>query len=470
MSGKRGFNKRSNLHCPKCTKTFSGQKYLNQHIKLVHNNNNIMNNNNNMNNNKKIYKNKNLFKKFIDFIMKLIIIINNEIEIKNYIGDRLERKKEMSNLANDVPDKEFIKKLEIIEDGPEDVDDKFINKLAGDDIKLFSREWGSDIDKKVNEYKENLKQQKIMEEEKEKKDLKKYNEIYDYLSSFDNTPIKKENEYENIKIKRNIIEAIKDQKKEKIKKTIEKKIEDNIQENKEEIKIININLGVKEQPIIDYEADFLYPKISARELFIKSFPDEKMKNFAINYINKYYDDCPTDEEIKEMGDTFYSHYTKVLSGNGFYAKKYDELREKLLEYYTNGGESFRCEYCRKYVSCKRRHCLHCKKFLNEISNDPKQLKLKKYLENNYKKIKMQETDLILNHFKEKNSDFIKNYLPHYIKFQRRIRMKWIKKQNKKREIAEKLGVEVSQLPPVHFNTGLAKKLFREITNFKNKKK
>ena len=155
MSGKRGFNKRSNLHCPKCTKTFSGQKYLNQHIKLVHNNNNIMNNNNNMNNNKKIYKNKNLFKKFIDFIMKLIIIINNEIEIKNYIGDRLERKKAMCNLANDVPDKEFIKKLEIIEDGPEDVDDKFINKLTGDDIKLFSREWGSDIDKKVNNYKKN---------------------------------------------------------------------------------------------------------------------------------------------------------------------------------------------------------------------------------------------------------------------------------------------------------------------------
>ena len=257
MSGKRGFNKRNKLHCSKCTKTFSGQKYLDQHLKLVHNNNIIMNNNNNMNNNKKIYKNKNLLKKFITFIMKIIIAINEEIELRNYIGDQLERKKAIYNMINDVPNKQFIKKLQIIEEGPEDITDKYIDELIKDDPKLFSGEWGSDIDKKVAEFRK-------IEKEKE------------------------ENKYENIKIKRNIIEALKDQRKEKIIRKVKDKIEENIEEN-------DIELGVKEQPIIDYEADFLYPKISARELFIKSFPDKKTRDFAIFYINKKYNDAPTDD-------------------------------------------------------------------------------------------------------------------------------------------------------------------------------
>ena len=474
MSGKRSFNKRNKLHCSKCTKTFSGQKYLDQHLKLVHNNNNniiIINNNKKNNNDKKIYKNKNLLKKFITFIMKLIITINEEIEIRNYIGDRLERKKAIYNMTNDVPNKEFIKKLQIIEEGPEDITDQYIDELVKDDPKTFSGEWGSDIDKKVAEFRRIEKIKKINEKKKEEKENKKYEDIFNYLNELDNGIKKEENKYENIKIKRNIITSLKDQRKEKVIRKVKNKIEEKIEENEEkEESDVKIELGVKEQPIIDYEADFCYPKISARELFIKSFPDKKMKNFAIFYINKKYDDAPTDDEIKEAGNPIYDHYTRVLSSNGFYAKKWDELRNKILEYYENGGESFRCEYCKKYVSCKRRHCLYCKEFLNAIGNDPKQLILKKYLEKNYKKIKIQEINLILKHFEGKNSEFIKKNLPHYIKFQRQIRIKWIKKQDKRREIAEKLGVEVSQLPPVHFNTGLAKKLFREITNFTDEKK
>ena len=451
-------------------------------MKLVHNNNNniIINNNNKK---KFIYKNKNLFKKFIQFIIKLIITINEEIEIRNYIGDQLERRKAIYNLTNDVPDKKLIKKLEIIKDGPEDADDKFVDEMAEEEPKLFSGEWGSDIDKKVAEFRRRERIKKTKKENKEKKEKEEYGKIYNFLSEFDKTPKKEKNEYENIKIKRNIIKTIKDQKKEKIEKVIKDKIEEDLINNKRKEKgkkdedsislsdLEEIEIGEMEQPIVAYEADFLYPKISARELFIKNFPDEKFQHYAINYINKNYkDDAPTDDEIHKMGDLIYSHYTRTLSGNGFYAMKWNELRNKILEYYANGGKSFRCEYCKEYVSCKRRHCLHCEKFLNKLDNDPKQLILKKYIENNYKKLKIQEIDLILNRFKGKNSNFIKEYLPGYIKKGRNVRIKWIDKHNKKREIAEKLGVEISQLPPIHFNTGLAKKLLAEITNFDNKKK
>jgi len=455
MAGKKGnFGRRRNIKCAKCGKTFSNNRYLLQHQEAKHNNI-IMNNNNN--NNKK-YKNKNLFKKFINFIMKLITLINNEIEIKNYIGDKFERQKAMSDLINDVPDTKIIKKLEIIKDGPSDVEDDFIDDMTKEDKKLFSDIWGSDIDKKVAELRRIERIKKTIKEKKEKRENKKYEKIYNFLKEFDNTPINK-TKYDDIKIKRNIIETIKNQKKEKIENAVKRKIEEDIEKE--------IKIEEKQQPIVEYEADFLYPKISARELFIKSFPDKKMKDFAIYYINKHYNDYPTDDEIKEFGEIIYGHYTRVLSGNGYYAKKYDELREKLLEYYDNGGESFRCEYCKKYVSCKRRHCLHCIFFLKELDNDPKQLKLKKYLENNYKKVKIEEINLILEHFKGKNSEFIKKYLPGYIKFKKNIRKKWLKKQQRKHELTEKAGVEISMIPPIHFNTGLAKKLFAEVTNFDN---
>lgn len=459
---KKSFNKRSNLHCPKCRQVFTGERYLKQHLNKKHNED-ANNNNNKLKKIKKTYKNKNLFKRFITFIMKIIMAINNEIEIRNYIGDRLERQKAIYDLTHNVPDKKLIKKLVRIEDGESDADDDdFIDDLAKDDSKLFSGQWGSDIDKKVNELKRRENVKAANKRRAEEINNKKYAEMYDFFSQFNTTPKKEKNEYEKIKIKRNIIEAIKDQKKEKIEKSIKDKIEDNIKVEVKKEEII--------QPIIDYEADFLYPKISARELFIRSFPDKEMKDFAIDYINKYWNDCPTDDEIREAGDLIYSHYTRVLSGNGFYARKFDELRQKLLEYFANGGESFRCEYCGKYTQCKRRHCLHCKKFLEELGNDPEQLILKNYLEKNYKKIKIQETNLILSHFEGQKPEDIKKFFPHYIKFQGSIRRKWIKKYNKKREIAEKLGVKISELPPIRFNTGLAKKLFKEITNFTNKKK
>ena len=451
MARDKKFGGRKNLKCPipGCGQTFKAPRYLHQHMK-VHNNNN--NNNNNYN--------KNYLKKFIKFIIKMILMINEKIEILNYIGDEKDQRRAMYNLKNDMPDKKFIKKTIIIDEGANTENlNGLVEEMAQDPQFLYNE----------------IKNEEIKKEEKKKKDeeeeYKEYMGIINYISQFEGKN-KKNTELTGIKIKRNIIRAIKEKRKEEIKKIIEKKIEEKIEdESGVEININNrVELGPKEEPLINYEADFLYPKISARQLFEQTIPDKKAKKWVINYINKNYIDYPTDNEIKEKFPLAYNHYTRTLSGNGFYKKKFDELQGKILEYIQNGGKSFKCSDCNKYVLNLRRHCMHCKEFLKKIDEDNGQIKLKKYLEENYKKIKIGEIDIILKHFEGKNSEFIKKNLPNYIKFQRQIRLKWIKKQNKKHEIAEKTGAEISIFPPICFNTGLAKKLFTEVTNFTNKNK
>ena len=470
MARDKKFGQRKNAKCSLCGKTFKATRYLKQHME-VHKNNN----------NKNKYNNKNILKKFIKFIIKIIIIINNEIDILNYVGDKHEQRWAIYNLQNNVPNKKLAKKIILIEEGPEanDVDD-LVDEMASDKngVKLCGSITGSDIDKKVAEYKRLLNIKRAKEEKKrkqEEKNNKKYENIIKYITKF-GEPHKENNEYNNIKIKRNIIKAIAEQNKEKIIKTIERKIKDIAEEeNKEKkeenkINIDDIKLGPEEEPMVAYEADFLYPKISARQLFKQTVPDKKIKHFIINYINKKYIDYPTDKQIEEEMPLAYSHYTKTLSGNGFYKKKFDELQNKILEYFKNGGETYKCEDCGKYVINKKRHCMHCKEFLKKIDEEGGKLKLKKYIEDNYKKIKIEEVDLILKHFEKKNSEFISKNLPHYIKFQHGIRKKWLKKQKEKHTIAENSMAEVSMIPPIQFNTGLGKKLFKEITAFDKEKK
>ena len=470
MARDKKFGGRKNVKCSLCGKTFKAARYLNQHMEVHKKNNN--------NNNKNKYNNKNILKKFIKFIIKIIIIINNEFDILNYVGDKEDQRRAIYNLKHEVPDTEFCKKIVLIEDGPIGADD-MVNDMAKDKdaFKLCSGAWGSDIDEKVAEYKRILNAKRA-EEEQERKEIeeenKKYENIIKYISKF--AAPKKNNELGDIKIKRNIIKSIAEQRKEKITKAVEEKIKDIAEkenENKKEeekIDINNIKIGPKEEPMVAYEANFLYPKISARQLFKQTVPNEKIKKFIINYINKKYVDYPTDKEIEEEMKLAYSHYTKTLSGNGLYSKKFDALQNKILEYFKNGGESFKCEDCGKYIINKRRHCMHCKEFLKKIDEEGGKLKLKKYIEENYKKIKIEEVELILTHFEGADSKFISKMLPHYIKFSRRIRKKWLKKQKEKQEMAENSIAQISMIPPIQFNTGLGKKLFREVTtNIEEKK-
>ena len=69
-------------------------------------------------------------------------------------------------------------------------------------------------------------------------------------------------------------------------KDIAEKENENKKED-EKIDINNIKLGPKEEPMVAYEADFLYPKISARQLFKQTVPDKKIKQFIINYRKLY---------------------------------------------------------------------------------------------------------------------------------------------------------------------------------------
>ena len=451
MARDKKFGGRKNLKCPipGCGQTFKAPRYLHQHMK-VHNNNNNNNNNNNYNKNK--------LKKFIKFIIKIILIINEKIEILNYVGDKEEQKRAIYNLKNSVPDKKFIKKTIIIDEGAdtENLDD-LVEEMAKSPHYLYNEIKNEEIKK---------------EEEKKRKEEEEYKEymgIINYIRQFEGKN-KKNTELAGIKIKRNIIRAIKEERKKEIEKIIKNKIEEKIEEeenNKNNNFKFNpdnrIELGPEEEPLINYEADFLYPKISARQLFEQTIPDKKIKKWVINYINKKYIDYPTDNEIKEEFPLAYNHYTRTLSGNGFYKKNFDDLQGKILEYIQNGGESYKCSDCNKYVLNLRRHCMHCKEFLKKIDEDDGQIKLKKYLEQNYKKIKIGEIDIILKHFEGKNSDFISKYLPHYIKFQHGHRKKIAEILKKKEEKKEKKEKEAGYIPPIQFNQGLGKKLFKEIT-------
>ena len=466
MARDKKFGQRKNTKCSLCGKTFKATRYLKQHMEVHKNKNN--------NNNKNKYNNKNILKKFIKFIIKIIIIINNEFDILNYVGDKRDQKKAIYDLQHEVPDKKLAKIITLIEAGPDAVGvDNLVDDMAKDKdaFKLCGGQWGSDIDEKVAEYKRILNIKRAEEEQKKKEEEeenKKYEDIIKYISKF-GAPQKKNNELGDIKIKRNIIKSIAEQRKEKIIKAVEEKIKDIAEEEnknkkeEEKIDINNIKIGPKEEPMVAYEADFLYPKISARQLFKQTVPDKKIKQFIINYINKKYVDYPTDKEIEEEMKLAYSHYTKTLSGNGLYKKKFDDLQSKILEYFKNGGESFKCGDCGKYILNKKRHCMHCKEFLKKIDEEGGQLKLKKYIEENYKKIKIEEVELILTHFESADSKFISKMLPHYIKFSRRIRKKWLRKQKERQEMAENSMAQISMIPPIQFNTGLSKKLFREVT-------
>ena len=444
MARDKKFGGRKNLKCPipGCGQTFKAPRYLHQHMK-VHNNNNNNNNNN---------YNKNYLKKFIKFIIRIILLINEDIENLNYIGDKNDQRRAIYNLKNDVPDKNFIKKTIIIDEGANTPNlNGLVEEMAKDPQFLYNEIKNKEIEKEKEK------------KEKEEKEYKEYMGIINYISQFEGKN-KKNTELAGIKIKRNIIREIKEKRKEEIIKLVENKIEEKTENEKgAKIDIDNrIELGPKEEPLIDYEADFLYPKISARQLFEQTIPDKKIKKWVINYINKIYIDYPTDNEIKEEFPMAYDHYTRVLSGNGFYKKKFDELQGKILEYIQNGGESFKCSDCNKYVLNLRRHCMHCKEFLKKIDEEKGQIKLKEYLEKNYKKIKIGEIDAILKHFEGKKSDFISENLPHYIKFQHGQRKKLSEFLKKKREKNEKNEKEAGYIPPVQFNTGLGRKLFEEI--------
>ena len=417
MARDKKFGQRKNIKCPICGHTFKAQKYLKQHIGTHNNNNNKIN--------------KNKLKEFIKFIIKIIYIINEKIEVLNYVGDKEEQKKKMYYLENNIPDKTFAKKIINIEDESNYVD----------------------IKKNENE------------NENKNKEYENYMEIINYINKF-NKKNKKLN-YLNIKIKPNVIKKLKEENKKIIDEIVEQRLEEQLEISGTKININNrIKLTLHEYPIIEYEADFKYPKISARQVFKQTINDNKIKNFIINYINKNYDDYPTDEEIKNEFPLAYDHFTRVLSYNKFYNENFNEIQNKILEYLENGGINFKCDDCGKFVLNKKRHSLHCRNFLEKLSKEGGELKLKKYIEQNYKKINLKEVDIIVNYFKEKNPEEIAKELPNYIKRRGRFRKLFLKKLSKKEINKENNILKSSEIPPIQFNTGLAKKLFKEITNFK----
>lgn len=430
MSKSKKFGKRKAVKCTICGHSFTNKGCLDKHKSAIH-----------FNNNKKFNyynNNKNLLKKFIKFIIKLVFLINENIEIKNYIGDKFEQRKAQNNLLNN--------KKEIPDDSSENpqkdtwvLSEKFhniekkINKenssvtsWANDNIEELN--WGQNIEDKINALRHENKIKEEREKAKQEEELKQYGEILNFLSQFAD---KKKNEQIDIKIKRNIIQTIKEGGREILIKSINNKYG----ENNEIIENLH-------DPLLEYEGDFAYVKLSVRELFIHSIPDNKMLKFIINYINKKIVDYPTDNEIQQELPLAFSHITRMRSGNPFYGIEFNKIKEIILKYFNNDIHEYQCQFCKKYILNKKRHSMHCKDFKNELQKSPEKI-LKKFLEENYKKINLNDIDIIVDKFKKIskiNVEITCRDLPKFIKNRKNYCLK-IKKirENKEKKQKEQMN-------------------------------
>ena len=103
-------------------------------------------------------------------------MINEEFDILNYVGDKYDQKRAIHNLQNKVPDTKLAKTIILIEEGPDAVNvDDLVDDMAKDKdaFKLCGGQWGSDIDKKVAEYKRILNVKRAKEKQKKKKRRKR---------------------------------------------------------------------------------------------------------------------------------------------------------------------------------------------------------------------------------------------------------------------------------------------------------
>ena len=410
--------------CPICHRVFSGERYLNQHLESGHG---IASNNNKNNNNKKIIKknkfnkNKNILRKFIIFIIKLVSLINEQFDIKNYIGDDFEQRKAQYNLNNnievpmnnsDVRDKV----IATLDDG--DIYERYERVMEGIpkkkiEVKQKSKE--EEEDEVINYLKKLNKKRGIEEEEADEEEINNLKKIGE--------------EIKNTKIKYNDIKYLKN-----INKDIFKEALLDYEQN--EIKVFNEHM-VKWEPYLEEFGEFFYVKISVLQLFKEVIPNE-LKTFdwvKKQIIHKFHKkkktDYPDDFLLARWSPKTYDAILKARAKNTKYAEAFLKIKQIIINFFDGEANDYQCDDCRKFVINKKRHCLHCPEFKKKLEEEG-QKKLKKFIEENYKNINLLDVDQILEEFKEKNVDYICENLPRVTKFWKKIKKNKIEKTERTR--------------------------------------
>ena len=409
------------ITCPICHKKFRKGACYNRHLIAGHGN---------KANYKVFNKNKGLLKKFINFIIKIVLLINEQYEIKNYIGDKFEQRKAQLNYYNQIitPNenlKEVINGLKFYNTA-----EFYSNNLCDDDCYEFYKELA--ICPFEDEKSEEEKKEEEKEEEKEKRNQKNTEEIYNMLEE-----LGKEEEEKNKNMNNNNNEKI------EIKYQDQRKIKN---ENKKNL-LWEIQRRYGEQfannePFVEYIGEFLYTKISVTQLFMVVMPNKlKIYKWVKKYISlvfkrKGLKDYPTNKEIKENSPLFWEDLIKVRQTSDYW-DNYEKIRQVIFNFFHGGNEDYQCDDCNKFVLNKKRHMLRCPEFQKNLAKDGVK-KLKNFIENNYKKINLLDVDKICEFFKGKSVDEICKNLPGRIKFYKK------KKKNEKNKFQQVHQTKYSQ--------------------------
>ena len=391
--------------CAICDKVFTAQKYLDQHLKASHpgaNNNKIIINNKN---NNKFNKNKNLLKKFINFIIKIVLLINDNIEIKNYIGDDFQQRKAQYNIINNI-------------EVP--IHNSDLRDLANQTLK---EEDAYDRYERVMEGKQNEEKIKKNYEESLKK-------IEVYRKQIGDEENDEEEELNNI---RKFGEEIRETKKNhddiKYVKNISK---DNFKEAMKKREEFDEHM-VNWDPYLEEVGEFFYTKISVLQLFKEVIPNKlAIYTWVKNYITKKLHkmkktDYPDDFSLAKWSPKTYDAIVLARGKNPTYSDDFLHIKQIIINYFNTECGDYQCDDCHKFVINKKRHCMYCPEFRKKLEEEGEK-KLKLYIIKNYKKIKFTEVDKILEELNGKNATYICQNLPRIIKY-------WHKIQKERRERA-----------------------------------
>jgi len=404
---KKQSNKKRNYKCSQCGRLFTGSRYLTQHINTQHNNNN---NNNSVleEGGKKICrkcgkvvskkhmaehktkcgammkkeekrKEKKSFNFFLNFLIKLISIYNEKVEIANLIGDEFDQRKYLYKYKN----------KELIKEEDDENSSLILPPPKSEENSPMPSESENEEDNKGSQNKEcNNNEEKISTIAKYFKKLRK-KEI-----NLNNKALRKYFEIKSTKIDHNKIKIITNNKKiEEIRKL-------NYYNNNNDLKMNDGNTDLFLECINQYA----FTKISCRQVIRYATTDKEIIRNADKIINKKIKDYPTDQEIKSKDEEISNKLANIRNNNMFYNEKI-EFFTLLVKNFLNKEQIFlkkiQCDYCFHFVLNKKRHLLQCKKFKNTFEKNKGAL-LMKYLLLCYPLIKP-EVKLRVTRYLEKKS-------------------------------------------------------------------
>ena len=343
------------------------------------------------------------------------MLINDNIEIKNYIGDDFQQRKAQYNINNNIE----------VPLNNSDLRDKVAATL--DDADIFER---------YDSYMEGIPKKKI---EIQKSKEEEEDEVINNLKKLNKKRGKEEEEADEEEID-NLKQFTEEIKKTKIiyndMKYLKNVDKDKYKDALAEMENFDKYMA-KWEPYLEVMGEFIYTKISVTQIFKEVIPNHlNSYKWVKEQIKKKMEkrkqkDYPTDFCVSKWNPELYNELLKARSKNPQYDKEFSRIKQMVVKFYEGEYQDFQCDVCHKFVANKKRHCLHCPEFKQKLEEEGEK-KLKKFIENNYKKINLLDVDKILEEFKGKKTDYICENLPRIIKNWKKIQKNKIEKAERSR--------------------------------------